>query len=358
MPVKILIIENTPPDFQEISTPILKMFKDKVEVYPILNAGAVGIEDFNYFLEEVVQPANFEEIVSYYKDIDLFILDINLISEIDRLGVSFYEYLRKIKYRNGKYNVIEVSNGPAEINRANVKYVSKTKERLYFNRIIEIIITLYPELQYSNIKDIPNAKKSRLISEYGIDDSIDRVGKNIDKWIRWIIHIGISVSFYILLAIAIIFAAYKISDGFINHSTNQSADTSTHTSNQNSTTTATQNEETEERNKEMEIFKPAENIFLYLLPIFIIFGFYNYYKTNTSIYLLNGNSKTIDEEQSTKSMSLSKMIFISSIISYVLIKCTEEVFYGDCENPYRLIGAGTLLIILMSYFVIMYKKEH
>ncbi|WP_233166037.1 hypothetical protein [Pedobacter sp. ASV12] len=156
------------------------------------------------------------------------------------------------------------------------------------------------------------------------------------------------VSFYLLLFSSVIFATWKIGSGL-----RKLAFAEPHA-------VETQQDKNIAKNQHgIEIFEPAENIFLYLLPVFILFGFYNYYKTNTSIYLLNGNKDRINEEVSTRSMNLTKMIFISTIISYLLIKIIEQIFYGDekLELMYRLYASGGVLLLLMTFFLLMYRKH-
>ncbi|MET0394751.1 MAG: hypothetical protein ABW019_16515, partial [Chitinophagaceae bacterium] len=109
--------------------------------------------------------------------------------------------------------------------------------------------------------------------------------------------------------------------------------------------------------KETIILKKAEHIFLYLLPIFIVFGFFNYYKTNTRVYFIEGNLDSVRHEDSTKGMNMTKVLFIASLVSYVLIKTIEEIF-SNPVNWIKLVAAGTLLAMLMKYYLLLDKRNH
>lgn len=385
MPIKVLILEDNEPDFEEMYNEISNYFGDLVTLYPGMEPDVPDNEYFHYFLEKRIQKSEFKTITDYYHDIDLFILDINLLDKTDAIGTKFYQHLREISYNKYQYRVIIVSNGGREIIGPNTIFIKKEEYRDYTNKIIDAINNYFPDLTLKNDADdsspaivqeetpvtiddssqketaaaenktdqaltpknsSPSTGKSkkRTLTEHGKIDAIDKIAEGIDKFARRFIHIAISLSFYGLMFIAICFSFVQIKHTFAEN-------------NSHDTITSTGSPEHPDKN-EMEIFKPAEHIFLYLLPFFVIFGFYNYYRKNTSIYLLGGNSAEIDEEKSAQSMNLTKMIFISTIISYVLVKSAEEIFYGDCNNHNRLIAAGVLLFMLMVFFFKMYGKKH
>jgi len=113
---------------------------------------------------------------------------------------------------------------------------------------------------------------------------------------------------------------------------------------------------------EASVLKISEHIFLNLLPIFIVFGFLNYYTRSARNALLKTNQKFEDDERSAKPMNFSKVLFVSSMISYVVIKVIEALSLE--EDPARhvnipvLISYGGLLVILMVYFIILNRKDH
>ncbi|MGN6417458.1 MAG: hypothetical protein ACTHMC_08205 [Pseudobacter sp.] len=332
MPIKILILEDVPREFVAMANSIEKKFGNKVEVHPEIEPGDQKIQAYHYFVEKKLQMVKFDEIITKYNDIDLFIIDICLMNgEQDDLGLRFYNFLSEKKYRDGDYHSIIVSSKPTQVTDEKTFFISKIRSPLYYHRVTDIISDLYPQLRQEENKT-SNDKVKHTLFENGLLDGCNKIIMNINDAIKWVIHAIILGLFYLLIAFAIGFGAWSITLDFIKL--------------------------VKEKSEGMDIFKPAEHIFLYLLPVFIIFGFFNYYRSNTSIYLLGGNKKDIDEEKSTESMNLTKKIFISTIISYILVKCTEEIFFGDCSNMFRLSGAGILLLMLMAYYIVLYRKHH
>ena len=367
--VKVLIAEDEQNDFIKMYAAIKQAFGNYIEIFPKFERGDEPKEWWPFFKEEMVQTSRFSEIIEYYSEIDLFIIDASLLGEKDTLGKEFYNILRTCHYRQDRYRVIEVSNGPSEIISDDSKYIHK--ESFYQYKIVDFIRDTYNlEIAQQNEKTKeldenispkpkPTLKSNwrkwnwrrfviwvRKQANYGSEshetyktvESLNYVFKNV-------IHVCICVVFYILLVISILFCFQKILACFT-HLISPIA------------ITIKKNDIEAIKAQEMEKFKPIEDIFLYLLPTFILFGFFNYYKTNTSIYFLDGKKDKIDEDKSTRAMNLAKMIFISSIISYIVIKCTEEIFYNDCKNLYKLVAAGILLFILMFYFIMMHNKDN
>jgi hypothetical protein len=111
------------------------------------------------------------------------------------------------------------------------------------------------------------------------------------------------------------------------------------------------------------IFKLIEHIFLYLIPLFIIFGFFNYYKLDLKLTLLDkGRPQEIDRDTTTASIYLTKTLFLSSMMSYVIIKIIEKVFLleKDAEFNYsilQLISYGVLLFMIMTYMILSHKPK-
>ena len=374
MSIKVLILEDKPGDYETIVNPIHEHLGEHVDVFPKLGDEKV-IEQFDCFLEEFVQCSKFEEITNHFKEIDVFILDVNLLDDTDNLGTRFYQHLKDVKYRDGEYKVIEVSSGPSEINKSDASFVSKAYDPFYFNTIVELIAKFF------HLKIVNGSSKGKL--SFGGFNQITKGIEHLDKAIRWIIHGLITISFYALILCSVAFSTYKIGGGFYGlvkveqkdhvkiiedvsvnpHDVQKDAGTS-HYGNSVTKDTMTNKKIAEQQinaeNKHgMESFLPAENIFLYLLPVFILFGFFNYYKTNTSIYLLNGNKERINEEASTRSMNLTKMIFISTIISYLVIKIIEQIFYSEQHLDFlpKMGAAAVILMLSMFFFLLMYRKH-
>lgn len=115
------------------------------------------------------------------------------------------------------------------------------------------------------------------------------------------------------------------------------------------------------KHDETAILKVSEHIFLSLLPIFIVFGFYNYYKSNTQNKLIGKSFPRNNDESSTKTMNLTKTLFLSSIISYVMIKIIEVIFLSPVGEPLdmnKILLSLLLLGILMIYFILFDRKPH
>jgi hypothetical protein len=106
---------------------------------------------------------------------------------------------------------------------------------------------------------------------------------------------------------------------------------------------------------DVEKLKIVEHIFIYLLPLFIIFGFYNYYKYTTSV-MLTGDEDSVNLAKAMENLNASKMILISSILSFVLIKVIEVLFLKSSEIKSELIIPYGVLILLLMFFVIFLHK--
>ncbi|MBK7706588.1 MAG: hypothetical protein IPJ30_12635 [Acidobacteria bacterium] len=105
------------------------------------------------------------------------------------------------------------------------------------------------------------------------------------------------------------------------------------------------------------LLETAERIFLYLMPVFIVLGFYNYYRFTMHVVLQGRNISPANHESSVRTMDLSKTLFLSSIISFVLIKGIEELFYSSVANVTKLAAFRILLLMLMTYFLILVKRQ-
>lgn len=120
-----------------------------------------------------------------------------------------------------------------------------------------------------------------------------------------------------------------------------------------------------------KLLEYSEYLFLLLIPVIILIGFYNYYKIDLK-YILLHNSSNIgkDSFNNSKDIKLSKTLFFSSIISFSVIKIIEVIFYpkkficnnedsiiSDYSNVKELITYGVFLIIIISYQVLTQKTQ-
>ena len=355
-PIKILVLENDEIYFREIKDGVLDRFQDQVEIFPIdLNDKDTDLSNWNHLISEI-QLKNFDNILAYYADVDLFIIDINLIADRDGVGLEFRDYLRAGNHAHKKIIFISnyVSLGSVDLNPATEDFVSKAVAGIYYVKsLVERISNLCnlevrkgrAILKEGNKTSSASSKRKmrfwERVSKFGVSYSmygLQRIAQ--DRFVRFLNRL-ILLAFYCMILVTTVSAGINIVSDFFPKQFVKG----------NSTTTA----------GDSAILTKAEHIFLYLLPIFIVFGFYNYYNTNARVYLLDGNSKNIDENESTRGMTLTKTLFIGSIISYVLIKVIEEIFkdkqagVDEKFNIAKIISCGVLLLLLMMYFIFLDK---
>lgn len=94
----------------------------------------------------------------------------------------------------------------------------------------------------------------------------------------------------------------------------------------------------------------SEHIFLYFLPVFILFGLLNYYKFELRPYLLNNHEQSRSGE---KHLQLSKKLFFSNVLSYTSLKLIEELFFDFSKtNSMQLIAIGVFYFLLVGYVLL------
>jgi hypothetical protein len=106
----------------------------------------------------------------------------------------------------------------------------------------------------------------------------------------------------------------------------------------------------------------SENLFLYFLPIFVLFGFLKYYEYDLERYITK--SPSIPDENAEEQLHLSKKLFFSSVLSYITIKIIEKIFFDfdslTENNEYylvELISIGVFYILLIT-FVLIKNSAH
>tara|TARA_R110002051_G_scaffold324919_1_gene424585 strand:+ start:370 stop:915 length:546 start_codon:yes stop_codon:yes gene_type:complete len=111
-------------------------------------------------------------------------------------------------------------------------------------------------------------------------------------------------------------------------------------------------------NQELEEFVLtfAEHIFLYILPFSIILGFYSFY-IETMHYKLNNRDSEVSINDAKKLLDASKTIFLSSVLSYTLIKTIQKLYLYKSLELINVISYGVFLLILM-FFILHYHKSH
>lgn len=118
--------------------------------------------------------------------------------------------------------------------------------------------------------------------------------------------------------------------------------------------------------KEHSVIKIIEQGFLLVLPTFIIFGFFVLYQRSLKQYLTSDNKEkyNVDWENASNFIELTKKLFISSLVSYLLITLIEIVNPGhvgvDLKNSdYVRIGVlgGIVIILIVYYFLISWHRR-
>lgn len=345
--MKILILENNEHAYKQLFQQLSETFKTEVQLYPKPDQTEPKIEWHWHFLENFVQLSKFEEIITHYSAIDLFIIDVNLTGDKDNIGKNFFNFLEEKKYHDDNFKVIEISTGGSEINSHRSQYVKK--EGYWIPDVVDGIKEYYPNLKvHSSSKQFNFFKVGAWFNkftfftdqkDYGLLVAFYRQGLKIDASIRWLIHIMICLLYYVLSALSIGFAFKKMWALFSPYLFEKNLIPE------------------EPAQEELKIFTIIEDIFLYSLPVFILLGFYSYYQTNVKVYLLNGNRGRIEDEISTRPMNLTKSIFISSTFSFLTIKSINLVFSEGPVSNEKLYGSGILLIILMAYYFILQRKH-
>ena len=401
---KILIIENDISDFSSIKEIISSKVKT-TKIFPLNNNESSNANDYSNFKILVRElrknNADYEKIMKYYigeNKIDLYIVDISLSSSDDNLGIEFLKYLYENSYLNNNYIILSghtfieaemnyLKNLPFKINNDN-EYVQKStndrklitliKEKLHLSD--ELINTESDEMSGTDAEG--NNKKNNILIKIWKKLTINGYG----SFIRRIVHQLITIFFFLLFMIALRYAfngiwegaTYKKSDNIshtINNSHNKSLNVSRDmSSDTNNKTKIDKQEDTindkekikkektnNEKNDDETIkLKFIEKIFLYLIPLFVLFGFYEYYRLSTGALLNEENSGEYNPENALKSLSNTKGILLATFLSFGLIKAIEIIFIQKVKELETLIGIGVYLIIIMSYLLISHinNKEN
>lgn len=99
----------------------------------------------------------------------------------------------------------------------------------------------------------------------------------------------------------------------------------------------------------------SEHLFLYFLPIFILFGLLNYYKLEWR-RLIDGTNEPNPNAQ--KSLNLSKKLFFSSILSYTSLKIIEKLFFKFNEiSPNQMFYISVFFVLLIAFVLIQHHQS-
>jgi len=101
----------------------------------------------------------------------------------------------------------------------------------------------------------------------------------------------------------------------------------------------------------------SEYLFLYFLPLFILFGFLNFYKLEWKRQLGAGNKP---DPKAEEKLNLSKKLFFSSVLSYITLKIIDILFFKfeEYDLSYYNMGSIGVFFILILIFIIFTSKKH
>ncbi len=376
----ILIIEDKTMHFEDMKNNIETKLKGHFTIFPDTKDNFEKNNELIYSLQKGDEELL---ILDQFKDISLYIVDISLIGSQDRSGIYIYKKILT-KYPTSKIIIISNSKNPLPNGSLpNVIYISKTDHGRYnfpielARRISELFdIELAGEVEKATNEPLEEKKEPGkptgkepltdklffLVKSFGWKSIPHYAWLYINKSTARFVDKIILFVFYITLMATIVTGGasifhdnyFIVKDIFHAYGTDKNLPVPKE---------QITPYEIEERTKatqnlhEMQILQTAEHIFLYLLKVCIVFGFFIYYNKNLRTYLLNGNPDKDENMISTKTMSFSKVIFISSLISYMLIKIIEEIYIERIPNLDILISSGALLLVLMAYFLILDKRE-
>jgi len=134
---KILIVENEPPQYRGIKSALEKKLGENCFVYPQVDDNKTeNFTNMHYLIKELKAEKeskikNFERVLNYFKYIDIFIIDVHLITSTDTIGLEFANYILDTKL--GYYEIILISDTPIDIDdgilsRVNVSSFKKKRD--------------------------------------------------------------------------------------------------------------------------------------------------------------------------------------------------------------------------------------
>ncbi len=102
----------------------------------------------------------------------------------------------------------------------------------------------------------------------------------------------------------------------------------------------------------------SEHLFLNFLPIFVLFGFLKYYQHDLKRFLTD--SKNEPDKKAEEQLHLSKKLFFSSVLSYIVIKIIEKLFfnYYQVQDFTQLLSVGVFFLILIIFVLIQHFQKH
>jgi len=369
---QILVLEDDELVVENIQNKLNKYF----DVFPIEYNENNLLKNGNLILRKIKTDSGRAEILKYYNQIDLFIIDVTLGGNDkngDTFGLDFFTQLSTSNYRAGNYDCIFLTR------HSKASDPHKTLDKIKGNYTVI-------SKQTKTDGDYTDEIASYLTKKYNLKIQHNESGPKqteSDKKLKAEIDRFITGSLYFLMIVCLLSAVINITIDISkpaispivstikgiyidnNQQINPRLDAKTKSVDSaylKSYSTIVGKVDKEEisvkANEDIKKLEIVEHIFIYLLPLFIIFGFYNYYKYTTSIILVDGNFNEIDNGDAIKYLNASKIILLSSLLSFALIKGIEKIFILEIKDPIPVIAYCSFIIILMLFILFLHKVEN
>jgi hypothetical protein len=114
------------------------------------------------------------------------------------------------------------------------------------------------------------------------------------------------------------------------------------------------------QNHDLALLSFIEHIFIYLIPVLIFLGLYFYYRINYQPrFTTTKDYGDAEISKSKDSIQLTKTLFLTSIMSYVIIKIIEKLFLSSDEelNFIEVFSYGMFLFLIMFYLIHSHKNH-
>lgn len=347
--IKLLIIEDNSDHLDRMIRTFSNEFGDKVEIFPkMIDSYELDYKCNNYLIGRI-NEGKFGEVLNFYFDVRIFIIDASLLNNGDRNGVLMAKHILQNSHED--YKIFLVSNNTINdpiLTNIKVHFISKYDKGIFFPLdLVKVIRHELPELNSTmksqfKIREL-SLRRSLL---YNLHLFKDYFLQRSNRLVDFLIQLG----FYFLIGFTLFHAIKNIYNS-MNHFAFISPTLNNVSSNHDLNTNEA------EHPNDINILTISEHIFLYILPVFIVLGFYTYYRNFVRIKFLNGRVEENDIHRSNEIMDNSKTMFLSSLVSYVIIKCIEKIYVSNSSNIIQLIAYGLFLIILLSYYLVIGHKR-
>ncbi|MBP6235337.1 MAG: hypothetical protein KA270_01860 [Saprospiraceae bacterium] len=345
--VNILLIEDSFDDYNKMYS---RLKKNNL-IFNLLPGEDIE-QDVNYkvLIDDLQEgESGFTSIVSKYTEIDVFIVDASIGKETDRSGIEFIEYLSRNNYRNNNFTYIVVSGHLEDKLVSSLilvpgdNYIDKDLEN-YPDLVIEILIkksiidvNILEESHTGDFEELRIQFIDIIKTQKRINDDNKRHLNSLKKFEKNILNNLILILFYGFILITSLFALGMVIYDFLynidfSFSFQKELD-------------------------ETKMLKFIEHIFLFLLPLLVILSFYSYYRSTYYIALRNSPLSDVDHTKGMIGINNSKLLLVSTFLSYCIIKVIEKLFIEDFVNKEQIILSFILIVILMAFIIIQHKKH-